>query len=113
MGKGVCGVTKEKLEGLCEDYFEKCAETGRYCSQAGLMVALDADWEVWERWRKNKRLRGVLDLALARVRDDLEQRSDKMALSLLEKPYGKETPGRGGQITVVFGDGGRVEDYGG
>lgn len=97
---------------LCEAYFRGCDESGRHYTRAGLMVALGADEETWAKWRGKKGLRGVLDLAMARVRDDLEQRDDKMALSLIGKPpYGGEEA-EGGALRVVFGDGGDVREYG-
>lgn len=103
----------EQAKELCEAYFRGCDEAGRHYSRAGLMVALGADEELWNRWRQRRGLRNVLDLAMARVRDDLEQRSDKMALSLIGKPpYGGEEP-ETETLRVVFGDGGDVREYGG
>lgn len=106
-------VYKTRLLDLCEGYFARCDEQGKHYSRPGLMVALGADEETWKKWRRQKGLRSVLDLAMARIRDDLEQRDDKMALSLIGKaPYGGEEE-TSGTLRVVFGDGGSVEDYGG
>ena len=106
-------MTIEKAKELCEGYFRTCDEGGRHYTRAGLMVALGADEETWAAWRKRRGLRGVLDLAMARVRDNLEQREDKMALSLIGKPpYGGEDT-QGETLRVVFGDGGAVTEYGG
>lgn len=106
-------MTIERAKELCETYFQTCDQSERHYTRAGLMVALGADEETWARWRAHRGLRAVLDLAMARVRDDLEQREDKMALSLIGKPPYADETAEGGTLRVVFGDGGAVTEYGG
>lgn len=102
---------------LCREYFASCDREGKRYTVAGLRMAFGADGSKWDEIMGDEQIRPILDLALDRIRDSLEQRADQMAVVQLRQPeFGERRAekeyGRMG-IEVVFRDGGRLEDYGG
>lgn len=103
---------------ICREYFAACDLEGRQYTVAGLRMAFGADGGKWEEMMADQQVRPTLDLALDKIRDSLEQRADQMAVAQLRQPeFGKKRTEKeeGGKaaLTVVFGDGGKLEEYGG
>ncbi len=103
---------------VCREYFEACDKEDRRYTVAGLRMAFGADGAKWDLMMADEKVRPTLDLALDKIRDSLEQRADQMAVAQLRQPeFGKKRTEKdeGGTVTleVVFGDGGKLEEYGG
>ncbi len=103
---------------ICREYFEGCDREEKRYTVAGLRMAFGADGDKWDQMMEDAQVRPVLDLALDRIRDSLEQRADQMAVAQLRQPEfgGKRSEKEeGGQVAVIllFGDGGKLEEYGG
>lgn len=109
-----------EIEEIATRYFEACAMTGRRPSKPGLALALNVSVDTMDRWLKpsdsektdkHKERRAVIKKALARMSDELQQRTDSMALFLLKQPcYGgytdkpaNEHSGDQVHIKVTFG----------
>lgn len=56
-----------------EAYFERCRKEGRRCTLPGLKVALEAGEAQWSRLCADRLLRRELELAVARIQDEVEQ----------------------------------------
>ncbi len=102
---------------ICREYFEACDREEKRYTVAGLRMAFGADGNKWDEMMADEQVRPTLDLALDKIRDSLEQRADQMAVAQLRQPeFGKKRTEKeeGGTVTleVVFGDGGKLEDYG-
>lgn len=111
-----------EIEEIATKYFEACAMTGRRPSKPGLALALNVSVDTMDRWLKpadsekadrHKERRAVIKKALARMSDELQQRTDSMALFLLKQPcYGGYTDkpqgdGAGDTLHVKVTFGGR------
>ncbi len=110
-------MTKVRAQQVCRGYFAACGREGKRYTVAGLRMAFRADGEKWGALMEDPQVRPVLDLALDKIRDSLEQRADQMAVAQLRQPeFGKKRADKdeGGKVEleVVFGDGGVLEDYG-
>ncbi len=108
----------ERIKRVCREYFAACDREGKRYTVAGLRMALGADSGKWDEMMADEKVRPALDLALDKIRDSLEQRADQMAIAQLRQPeFGKKRVEKdeGGKtvLEVVFGDGGKLEDYGG
>ena len=107
--------SNEELEGRCGEYFARCEEDGRKSTRPGLMLALGLTEERFSAWLCNEEGRypeesEVLQRAMLRMRDELEQRSDTKSVFLLkQRCYGGytdrpgEETGREVKIAVTFG----------
>ncbi len=110
-------VTKVRSRQICKEYFAACDREGKRYTVAGLRMAFRADGGKWEELMNDPQARPVLDRALDKIRDSLEQRADQMAVAQLRQPeFGKKRAEKdeGGKVEleVVFGDGGKLEEYG-
>lgn len=72
------------------EYFDRCDAEGKKYTYPGLRVALGATEKTLEAWRRDKSLGPDIELALAKIRDGLEQREDQMALYLRRQEGAKE-----------------------
>lgn len=105
-----------RVRRVCREYFERCDREGRRYTVAGLKLALEVDEALWQEMLGEKGVKSILEMALSRIRDSLEQREDRMAVVQLGQP---EFNGKGkaavleGKVKVVFGDGEDVGVYGG
>jgi len=118
-----CGLSLEEARERIEGYFLLCQQEKRRPTRPGLRAALELREEelaACERGDKGfEELRGVVCLAMDRVRDELEQGSGNVNLFLLKQPcYGGYTDKAGGEerggpveVKVVFGRG--KEEFGG
>ncbi len=107
----------ERARRVCREYFAACDREDRRYTVAGLRMAFGADGAKWDGMMADEKVRPILDLALDKIRDSLEQRADQMAVAQLRQPeFGKKRAEKdeGGKavLEVVFGDGGKLEEYG-
>lgn len=107
----------ERARRICREYFDACDREDKRYTVAGLRMAFGADGAKWAGMMADEKVRPVLDLALDKIRDSLEQRADQMAVAQLRQPeFGKrrteKDEGSTVSFEVVFGDGGKLEDYG-
>lgn len=115
-----------ELKEKCEAYFTMCDELGRKYTRPGLALFLGVEPEIITTWAedtsvKNAETARVIKLAVARMTDALEQRTDSMATFLIKQPcYGgyRDRISDSGDstihISVSFGKkaGKQVADYG-
>jgi len=116
------------LESLCDEYFRRCDKEGKRYTLPGLALAVGVAPDTLLEWARegggayDPRTAQVVHMALARMSDALQQRSDSMAIFSLKQPcYGGYTEGRGKEkkgalsVNVSFGgeDGQASAGYGG
>ena len=122
-------LSAEELADGIEAYFEQCEESRRKPTKPGLCNFLGISTSTWDNWARmakesqNAEAKGIvtdlykayrwpIEKAKQRMGDELEQRTDAMAVFLLKQPfYGGysdkcDGPGIGGNmsINITFGE---------
>lgn len=93
-----------------KEYFERCKKEKRRCTISGLKAALEVGEERWKELCQDQYMKRDMELAIARIQDELEQRGDTMAV-MLRKELGQAAKPEGGSLSVGFGE--EQGDYGG
>ena len=95
----------KRLKERCEAYFRACDENGRRYTRPGLAVFLDltpAELTRVEGGTFGENRAAVIQKAMARMSDALQQRTDSVAAALLrQKVYSPEDSGAGNRLEIL------------
>lgn len=105
----------EEVERLCEEYIQRCADTGRRATKPGLALYIGISTDTMDRWLKaederHKQYTAAIKKAFDCMSDELQQGKDAVSIFLLKQPcYGGYSDRDGGnlpdhiKVTVSFG----------